>query len=140
MKKKIIFFIILYLFMFSYFFSYADDITAEDDFIDNEVFKSVEVYTNDLSAEPVINARHAVIFDRSSKKSIYGKKEKEICKMASTTKIMTAIVVLENANLNDLVKISSKSAHTGGSRLGLSTNDTITVENLLYGLLLKSRK
>ncbi len=69
---------------------------------------------------------------------IYGKKENEICKMASTTKIMTAIIVLENSKLDDLVTVSAKSASTGGSRLGLSKNDEITVENLLYGLMMKS--
>ena len=57
---------------------------------------------------------------------------------ASITKIMTAIVVIENSNLSDIVTISKKSANTGGSRLGLSQNDKISVENLLYGLMLKS--
>ena len=51
---------------------------------------------------------------------------------------MTAIIVLENSNLNDIVKISKRAATIGGSRLGLSTNDAISVENLLYGLLLCS--
>ncbi len=61
--------------------------------------------------------------------------------MASTTKIMTAIVVVENANdLNEKVKVSAKAAGTGGSRLGLHTNDEITIKNLLFGLLLCSRK
>ena len=58
--------------------------------------------------------------------------------MASTTKIMTAIVVLENANLKDTVIIDSKSAGVGGSRLGLKKNDKITVNDLLYGLMLRS--
>ena len=39
--------------------------------------------------------------------------------MASTTKIMTATVVLENADLNEEVTVSSKAGATGGSRLGL---------------------
>ena len=70
---------------------------------------------------------------------LYGKKETEQCKMASTTKIMTAIVVIENVkDLSQKVTISKKSAGTGGSRLGLSTNDTITVDNLLYGLMMCS--
>ena len=59
--------------------------------------------------------------------------------MASTTKIMTAIVVLENANLKDTVTIDSKAAGIGGSRLGLKKNDKITVNDLLYGLMLRSR-
>ncbi len=72
---------------------------------------------------------------------IYGKKENARCKMASTTKIMTSIVVVENVeNLNAKVKISQKAAGTGGSRLGLHTNDEITVKDLLYGLMLCSRK
>ena len=61
--------------------------------------------------------------------------------MASTTKIMTAIIVVENTtDLNEKVKISSKSAGIGGSRLGLHLNDEVTVKDLLYGLLLCSRK
>lgn len=74
-------------------------------------------------------------------KVLYGKKEHEKCKMASTTKILTAIVVLEKVeNLEEKVKISAESAGVGGSRLGLHTNDEVTVNDLLYGLLLCSRK
>ena len=58
--------------------------------------------------------------------------------MASTTKIMTAIIVLENTNLKDVVTVDSKSASIGGSRLGLKKNDKITVNDLLYGLMLRS--
>ena len=72
---------------------------------------------------------------------LYGKNENTRCKMASTTKIMTAIVVIENTeDLNEKVTISQKAAGTGGSRLGLHKDDEITVNNLLYGLLLCSRK
>lgn len=70
---------------------------------------------------------------------LYGKKENEKCKMASTTKIMSALVVLENQeNLEEKVTISGKAAGTGGSRLGLRKNDEISVRDLLYGLLLCS--
>lgn len=59
--------------------------------------------------------------------------------MASTTKILTAIVVIENSpDLSAIVTVSSKAAHTGGSRLGLSTDDKISVYDLLYGLLMVS--
>ena len=60
--------------------------------------------------------------------------------MASTTKIMTAIVVLENTSLSNVVTISKKAANTGGSRLKINEGDKITVNDLLYGLLLRSRK
>lgn len=116
---------------------YADDETIEKEYIINDSCKNIDVSSN-ISEAPKINARHAVILDRNSKLAIYGKQEFEQCKMASTTKIMTAIIVLENSNLNDVITVSKKAAGIGGSRLGLSTNDTITVENLLYGLMLKS--
>lgn len=60
--------------------------------------------------------------------------------MASTTKIMTAIVTLENYNLSQEVNVSPKAAGTGGSRLGLKKDDKITMKDLLYGLMLESRK
>ena len=59
--------------------------------------------------------------------------------MASTTKIMTSIIVIENVNdLSQVAEISAKSAGIGGSRLGLSKGDKITVNDLLHGLMMKS--
>ena len=85
-----------------------------------------------------INARSYIVLDRKSKQVIIGKNEYSKVKMASTTKIMTATIIIENCNLNDIVTISKKAAGTGGSRLGLKANDKISVLNLLYGLLLCS--
>lgn len=53
-------------------------------------------------------------------------------------KIMTCIVVLENANLKNMVEISKKAGGTGGSRLGLKAKDKVSVQDLLYGLMLRS--
>lgn len=103
-KKTFITFLIL---IFSKSYIYADDEISEELFSFEEISTQVSSIATD---EPIINARHAVVFDRNSKKTIYGKKEKEKCKMASTTKIMTAIVVLENCSLNEKVKVSKKSA------------------------------
>ena len=113
---------------------FADDLNEE---LLNDVFSLVEASSN-LTSEPTINSRAAIIYDRVSGSILYGKKENEKRKMASTTKIMTAIVVLENSNLDDIVTVSSKAAGTGGSRLGLKTNDKISVRDLLYGLMLCS--
>lgn len=94
------------------------------------------VYANTKKLD--INARSYVVLDRKSKKVLIGKNEYNKVKMASTTKIMTATVVLENCNLNDIVTVSKKAGGTGGSRLGLKANDKISVHDLLYGLLLCS--
>ena len=116
--------------------TFADDFL--EDSISNDNLGEIQT-SNNISNIPKINARHAVIYDRASSTILYGKSENEQCKMASTTKIMTAIVVLEKVqNLDEFVTISKKAAGTGGSRLGLSTNDKITVENLLYGLMMRS--
>lgn len=136
MNFKKIFSILIALFFVTFpLVSYADDYLETSDYVSQIAISA----SSDAESIPIINARHAVVIDRSSKNILYGKNENEQCKMASTTKIMTAIVVLENCNnLQEVVTISQKSAGTGGSRLGLSTNDKITVENLLYGLMLVS--
>ena len=121
------------------FNSYADDEINELNEAENveEILKTaVDIeQTEDI---PKLNSREAIIIDKKSKRIIYGKNENKRVAMASTTKIMTAIIVLENANLNDEVIVSAKAAGIGGSRLGLKKNDKITVMNLLYGLMLCS--
>lgn len=112
----------------------ADD---ENEEISNNFSSFIETSSN-ISEEPNINSRAAIIYDRTSGSVLFGKSENEKRKMASTTKIMTAIVVLESSSLNDIVTVSSKAAGTGGSRLGLHKNDKISVQDLLYGLLLCS--
>lgn len=138
MKTKKIFLIFIIIIFFIPLQCFADDESFEDTPTFSSIVESIETSSTDTSKIPDINARHAIILDRNSKQMLYGKKENETCKMASTTKIMTAIIVIENSRLNDLVTISVKSANTGGSRLGLSKDDKITVENLLYGLMMKS--
>lgn len=136
MFKRIIIVIILILFISSV--SFADDISEE---LSNEniLFNSQEVST-EPSILPDISSKAAIVIDRDSKAVLYGKNINQKRAMASTTKIMTAIIVLENCNLNDTITVTNKAASTGGSRLGLKTNDKITMHDLLYGLLLCSRK
>ena len=139
MKKRIISLIILLIICTSNIIIFADDEIEEyNKKIDNnEINKTIETSAN-LNDEPKINSRSAVVIDRKSKNIIYGKNENVKKAMASTTKIMTAMVVIQNTNLNNIVEISKKAAGTGGSRLGLKAGDKITVKDLLYGLLLRS--
>lgn len=139
MKKRIISLIILLIICTSNIIIFADDEIEEyNKKIDNnEINKTIETSAN-LNDEPKINSRSAVVIDRKSKNIIYGKNENVKKAMASTTKIMTAMVVIQNTNLNNIVEISKKAAGTGGSRLGLKVGDKITVKDLLYGLLLRS--
>lgn len=115
----------------------ADDVEeneTEERYYENEI----ETVSNDLEKDPTINSRRYVVYDRKSKRVIYGKNEEVKGPMASTTKIMTATIVLEYADLNKEVEITAKAAGTGGSRLGLKKGDKITIRDLLYGLMLRS--
>lgn len=104
----------------------------------NEVHDEVMQASTDPSQEPTTYSRAVVVFDRTSKTVIYGKNENDVRAMASTTKIMTATILLENADLSQTVEVSARAANTGGSRLGLKTGDKITLHDLLYGLMLCS--
>ncbi len=133
MYKKIIYLLIIISLMITNTYTIiADD---ENEEITQEDYVEVINQTKD---EPILNSRIAVAYDRKSGEVIWGKDENKRTAMASTTKIMTAIVTLENCDLNQIVTISKKSAGTGGSRLGLKTDDKITMNDLLYGLMLKS--
>ena len=113
----------------------ADDKVEE---VNIEEIEEVIQTASEVTDEPKINSRYAVIIDRNSKAILYGKNELDKTKMASTTKIMSSLIVIENCNLNDIVEISSKAAGTGGSRLKIKKGDKIIVKDLLYGLMLRS--
>lgn len=136
---KIIFIFFSIVFLSSHIF--ADDIyPLEDNFDISEILNDIETIETDsqISQLPTINSRAYVVIDRKSNTVLVGKNENQKKKMASTTKIMTALIVIENCDLSETVEISKKSASTGGSRLGLKTGDKITVYDLLYGLMMRS--
>lgn len=91
-----------------------------------------------IEKEIQLNSKIALIYDRASGRIVFEKNGNKQTPMASTTKIMTAIIVLENTNLKDVVTVDAKSSTIGGSRLGLKKDDKITVNDLLYGLMLRS--
>ena len=137
--KKFIYKILVLFFILSFGisnFSFCDDI--DDEIIDvNAEISSYNKSIKEIKI-PEINSRSSVVIDRNTNTILYGKNENTKRKMASTTKIMTAIIIIENCNLDETIEISKKAAGTGGSRLGLKTGDKITIRDLLYGLMLRS--
>ena len=85
-----------------------------------------------------ITSKAGVVLEQSTGRVLWEKNSKEKLKIASTTKILTAIVVVANIDLDSKVVISKKAALTGGSTVGLVSGKEVTVKSLLYGLLLKS--
>ena len=139
MLKKIIVVILICIFSYTYNINtvFADEEDLEE--IDEEEVNELVVETaGTIIDEPVLNAKSAIIYDRKTKEVIWGKNENEKRKMASTTKIMTALIVLDNCKLDDVVTISKKAAGTGGSKLKIKEGDKISVNDLLYGLMLRS--
>lgn len=132
--KKIFYSILIFLLILLNFSTVcADDVDNEVDFED-----TIEVTASNVSELPKTNSRRYIVYDRISKSMIIGKNEEVKSAMASTTKIMTTIVILEKADLNEKVTVSAKAGGTGGSRLGLKRGDKASVRDLLYGLMLRS--
>ncbi len=92
------------------------------------------------ASDPQIAAKAAILTDVSSAYVMYAKNADEKMPIASTTKIMTAVVVLEDYEdkLNDVVSITYPMIAVEGSDIKLVSGEKITVENLLKGLLIMS--
>ena len=89
-------------------------------------------------AELSTSAKSAILVHADTGTVLYEKNADEHMLIASTTKIMTAIVVLEHCELDDTVEADARSAGIEGSSMYIKAGETYTVEELLYGLLLVS--
>ena len=85
-----------------------------------------------------VSAEHAVLIEAQSADIIYSKSENSCAPMASTTKIMTAIITIENAQLDEIVTIPPEAIGVEGSSIYLKYDEKLTVRDLLYSVLLQS--
>ena len=83
-------------------------------------------------------SQSAVLMDGYSGRVLYGKNEKQVRPMASTTKIMTCILALEMGDLDDLVTASSCAASQPKVHMGVKKGEKYLLKDLLYGLMLES--
>ena len=124
LKKKISIFIILIL------------------FISNFVIFSYGSSSNSMNSDdPEIFAKAAILYDVNTNKFLYAKNEHEKLFPASTTKIMTAILTLENCKMNDLVKVSYHSVHEVPKTYSfglLVPDEEVSIEQLLNLLMIPS--
>lgn len=84
------------------------------------------------------SAASAVLMDADSGRILYEQNADQQMLIASTTKIMTALVAIRDGNLSDVVKVSREAAYTEGSSMYLKEGERLTLETLLYGLMLCS--
>ena len=83
-------------------------------------------------------ARSAVLMDADSGRVLFGKEENVVRPMASTTKIMTCILALENMKEGQIVTASKNAASQPKVRLGMQEGETFYLKDLLYSLMLES--
>lgn len=87
---------------------------------------------------PEITAKSAIVIEAATGKILYEKDAEAQRYPASTTKIMTLIVALENGNLDDIVTVSKNASQTEGSTLWLEPGEKMKLSDLLYGMMLVS--
>lgn len=93
---------------------------------------------NKENKEPNPVAKSAVLIDAETGRILWGKNENEPLAMASTTKIMTAILAIEEGNLNDTVVVSKNATKTPPVKMFLKEGEEIKLKELLYALMMQS--
>lgn len=97
---------------------------------------NIEAYAKERA--PVIVSENAILMDGDTGKILYAKNINRPFPPASTTKLMTALLVLEKCKLNDNVTIGRKPSLVDGCKAGIKEKEVVTVQDLLYGLLFVS--
>lgn len=87
---------------------------------------------------PYFTARSVLLVDAHSMVDLYSNNADLRLPMASLTKLMTALLIVENSDLNEIVKVSKVSSVTEGSTMHLQNGEELTVRSLLKGLLMNS--
>ncbi|MFC3038966.1 D-alanyl-D-alanine carboxypeptidase family protein [Virgibacillus xinjiangensis] len=89
-------------------------------------------------AAPSVSANNAVLIEQSTGRVLYEKQAHEKELIASITKIMTAIIAVESGKMNETATISRKAVYTEGSSIYLEEGEKMRIEDLVYGLMLRS--
>ncbi|MBS4176464.1 D-alanyl-D-alanine carboxypeptidase family protein [Lederbergia citrea] len=85
-----------------------------------------------------VSSSGAVLMEQNSGRVLYEKNPHEKRRIASITKIMTAIIAIESGKMNETVKVSKEAVYTEGSSIYLQPGERIKLEDLVYGLMLRS--
>ncbi len=87
---------------------------------------------------PSVSAKSACLYDACLKRVLYEKNASAPLPMASTTKIMSALVAIENADINKTVTVSDEAIGTEGSSIYLKSGESFKLIDLIYAMLLSS--
>lgn len=98
----------------------------------------ITVHAEEIEEPNKLYAKAAVLMDAESGRVLFGKNENEFMPNASTTKILTCILALEEGELDDVVTASSHAATQPKVHLGMKEGERFLLKNLLYSLMLES--
>ncbi|MCO7126753.1 D-alanyl-D-alanine carboxypeptidase [Sporolactobacillus shoreicorticis] len=90
------------------------------------------------AAEPKVSAQSAVLMDQSSGRVLFKHNSNEKLPIASITKVMTAILAIESGKINQTFTVSQEALHTEGSSIYLKAGERMKLEDMVYGLMLRS--
>lgn len=85
-----------------------------------------------------VSARSAILIEQESGRVLYEKDAHKVSRIASITKIMTAVLAIESGKMKDMVKVSDNAVRAEGSSVYLKPGEKIKLEDLVYGLMLRS--
>lgn len=85
-----------------------------------------------------VSAKSAILICGDTFEVVYQKNANTKLSMASTTKIMTGLIICETQNLNDTIVVTADMLNVEGTSMGLKAGDVLTYRDLLYGLMLSS--
>ncbi len=110
---------------------------------ENYISKNLDENTKNAINDEILQtvkrgASGAVCIEASSRRVLYADGKDEVCYPASTTKVLTALITLERLPLDKIVTVPEIAEGVEGSSIYLKAGDTITVEDLLFGLMLRS--
>lgn len=146
-RKKFLSRFILTIFLGTFLFhihtltAYA---TLEELAAEAEARKLLPVQSDEIEnwpTGPQITAQAAILMDANTGIILYAKNIHEKLYPASTTKILTSLLAMENGNLDDMVSFSHEAVFSvplGGSNMGMDEGESITLEEALYGILVAS--
>ncbi|MBR5272956.1 MAG: D-alanyl-D-alanine carboxypeptidase [Clostridia bacterium] len=85
-----------------------------------------------------LSAQASVVIEADSGRVVYGNNIDKKLSMASTTKIMTSLLALENCNLDEKFCVTDEMVRVEGTSMGLVGGDIVTMRAIVYGMLLQS--
>lgn len=89
-------------------------------------------------ARPYVSANNAILMEEMTGRVLFEKNAYEQKPIASITKVMTAIIAIEQGELKEQIKASRHAVHAEGSSIYLEIGEKMSLEDLLYGLMLRS--